>query len=158
MDKSILEQYCDLQKEVKETREKIDSLELEIDKLNKQIQKIEEEGTVKDKVKGGLGGIQNFNIEGFPYPEYDKKRSQLLTKKIFLNQQKSTLAVFEYDLLNKTNEVQDFIVSIDDSRMRRIITARFIDRMSWNKVADRIGGGNTEDSVRMAFERFMKET
>lgn len=154
----ILIQYADLQEEVKEIRDKIDKLDSEIIKIERELESIVDEGTVRDNVKGGVGGLQNFNIEGFPYPEYDKKRSQLLTKKIFLNQQKSTLAVFEYDLLNKTNEVQDFIVSIDDSRMRRIITARFIDRMSWNKVADRIGGGNTEDSVRMAFERFMKET
>lgn len=158
MTKEILIQYADLQEEVKEIRDKIDKLDSEIIKIERELESIVDEGTVRDNVKGGVGGLQNFNIEGFPYPEYDKKRSQLLTKKIFLNQQKSTLAVFEYDLLNKTNEVQDFIVSIDDSRMRRIITARFIDRMSWNKVADRIGGGNTEDSVRMAFERFMKET
>ena len=34
---------------------------------------------------------------------------------------------------------------------------RIVDNLSWNKVADRIGGGNTEDSVRMSFNRFMEK-
>lgn len=37
------------------------------------------------------------------------------------------------------------------------MTFRFIENLSWNKVADRIGGGNSEDGVRMSFERFMKK-
>ena len=61
------------------------------------------------------------------------------------------------ELLETLNQVEEFIASVKDSRMRRIITLRFIDNLSWNKVADRIGGGNTEDGIRMSFERFMKK-
>ena len=50
---------------------------------------------------------------------------------------------------------EEFIASVQDSRIRRIINLRFIEKLSWNKVADRIGGGNTEDSVRKAFDRYM---
>ena len=62
------------------------------------------------------------------------------------------------ELLETLNQVEEFIASVDDSRMRRIITLRFIDNLSWNKVADRIGGNNTEDSVKKAFYRFMENT
>ena len=40
----------------------------------KQIWKIGEEGTVKDTVSGGMGGIQHFVVEGMPVPELSRKR------------------------------------------------------------------------------------
>lgn len=155
--KEILIQYTDLQQEVKEVREKIQKLEDAIPKIEKRINEIEKGETVKDKVRGGLGGLQSFNIEGVPIKEYEKRKTDLLSKKLLLNNRKSTLELLEFDLLEKTNEVEEFIASIDDSRMRRIINLRFIESLSWNKVADRVGGGNTEDSVRMAFNRFMEK-
>lgn len=142
--KEILIQYSDLQEEVKEVRERID-------KTEKQIAKIEDEGNVIDSVSGGYGGIQHFKIEGFPNMEYSRKKTLLYTRK-------ATLASLEMELMETLNQVEEFIVSVEDSRMRRIITLRFIDNLSWNKVADRIGGNNTEDSVKKAFYRFMENT
>lgn len=142
--KEILIQYSDLQEEVKEVRERID-------KTEKQIAKIEEEGNVVDSVSGGNGGTQHFKIEGFPYPEYSRKKTLLYARK-------ATLASLELELMETLNQVEEFIKSVDDSRMRRIITLRFVDNLSWNKVADRIGGNNTEDSVKKAFYRFMENT
>lgn len=142
--KEILIQYSDLQEEVKEVRERIERTE-------RQIAKIEEDGNVIDTVSGGSGGIQHFKIEGFPYPEYSRKKTLLYARK-------ATLASLELELMEMLNQVEEFIASVDDSRMRRIITLRFIDNLSWNKVADRIGGNNTEDSVKKAFYRFMENT
>ena len=141
--KEILIQYSDLQEEVKEVRERIK-------KTEKQISRLEEDGNVIDSVCGGNGGIQHYKIEGFPYPEYSRKKTLLYARK-------ATLASLEMELLETLNQVEDFIARVDDSRMRRIITLRFIDNLSWNKVADRIGGNNTEDSVRKAFTRFMEK-
>lgn len=141
--KEILTQYSDLQEEVKEVRERISQTE-------KQIVKIEEEGNVIDTVSGGNGGIQHFKIEGFPYPEYSRKKSLLYARK-------TILANLEFELLETLNQVEEFITSIEDSRMRRIVTLRFVDNLSWGKVADRIGGGNTEDSVKKSFYRFMEK-
>lgn len=155
--KGILIQYTDLQQEVKEVREKIQRLEDNIPKIEKRINEIEKGEIVKDKVRGGLGGLQSFNIEGVPLKEYEKRKTDLLSKKLLLNNRKSTLELLEFDLLEKTNEVEEFIASIGDSRMRRIINLRFIENLSWNKVADCIGGGNTEDSIKKAFYRFMEE-
>lgn len=154
--KEVLSQYSDLQEEIKEIREKIEKLENNITRLQKTIDRIEAGEVVKDKVRGGLGGQQNFNIEGIPFPEYEKKRSNLLMQKLLLNQRKSTLEILEFGLLEKTNEVEEFIAAIQDSRMRRIVNLRVLENLSWNKVADRIGGGNTEGSVKMAFQRFIE--
>ena len=141
--KEILTQYSDLQEEVKEVRNRIESTE-------KQIAKIEEEGNVIDTVSGGTGGIQHFKIEGFPYPEYSRKKSLLYVRK-------ATLVNLELELTETLNQVEEFIAGVEESRIRRIITLRFIENLSWNKVADRIGGGNTEDSVKKSFYRFMEK-
>lgn len=155
--KSVLKQYIDLKAEAEEIREKITKLEIQIDSISKRIREIEEKKeTVKDKVKGGMGGIQGFNIEGYPAREYQKKKSDLMMKNLLLNQRKSTLEILEYEITQQTNEVEQFIAGIKDSRMRRIINLRFIQNLSWNRVADRIGGNNTEDSIRKSFERFME--
>ena len=139
--KEILIQYSDLQQECKEVREKIE-------KLERQIAKIEADGAVVDKVRGGLGGLQSFKIEGFPYPEYSRKKTLLYARK-------ATLSELETELLETLNEVEEFIASISDSHIRRIVNLRVIDGLSWNEVARKIGG-NTEDSVKKAFYRFME--
>ncbi|OUO77910.1 hypothetical protein B5F53_11890 [Blautia sp. An249] len=156
--KKVLKQYISLKNEVKETKEKIKSLEIQICQISKRLREIEvKKESVRDKVKGGMGGIQGFQIEGLPIREYQTKKSELMMKNILLNQRKSTLEILEYELLEKTNEIERFIMGIQDSQMRRIISLRFIENLSWNMVADRIGGNNTEDSIRKAFERFMKK-
>ena len=77
MTKQVLVQYNDLKEEIIEVREKIIDLE-------KHIEKIKKGGCVADTVTGGSGGIQHFKIEGFPYPEYSKKKTLLLTRKSIL--------------------------------------------------------------------------
>ena len=156
--KEILVQYSDLVEEVKEVRKKIDFLETRIPKIQERINEIESGELVKDKVRGGIGGLQSFTIEGTPVKEYEERKTELMSKKLILNKRKSNLEELEFELLQKTNEVEEFIASLDDSRMRRIINLRFIENMTWNEVADNIGGGNTEGSIKMAFQRFMEKS
>ncbi len=139
--KDILAQYCDLREEVKDLHRRINNLE-------KQIAKIEEEQCVKDTVKGGSGGIQHYVIEGFPYPEYSKKKTLLRIRQ-------ANLEASEMALLETLNQVEEFIQSITDSRMRRIIRYRIVDDMTWVKVAMNMGGNTTDESVRKEFDRFM---
>lgn len=142
VDKNVLQQYMDLKNEIIDVRRKIKDLEEQIKKL---------EGiTVKDKVKGGEGGLQSFNIEGFPTKEYSRKKTMLYSRK-------TTLALLEADIDEKIVEVEQFIASITDSRIRRIIDLRFIRNLSWNDVAAKIGGGNTEDTVKKQFYRYMEK-
>lgn len=141
--KQILNQYMDIQEEVEETRAKIE-------KNKREIEKIEREGAVIDTVSGGKGGIQHFKIEGFPYPEYSRKKTLLYARQ-------TTLTNLEIELMETINQVEEFISSVDDSMMRRIINLRFIEKMPWGKIANKIGGGNTEDSIKKAFYRFMEK-
>lgn len=138
--KNILVQYSSLQEEIKEVRDRIVQTE-------KQIQKIEKEGTVLDKAPRGTTDIPH-QIEGFPYPEYNRKKTLLYARK-------ATLTSLELELMETVNQIEEFIAGLDDSRIRRIINLRFIENLSWGKVAARIGGGNTEDSIKKMFYRFM---
>ena len=54
-------------------------------------------------------------------------------------------------------EILEYIFSINDSQIRRIMRLRHIELKSWLQVANTIGGNNTADSVRMAHDRFLKE-
>ena len=55
-------------------------------------------------------------------------------------------------------KIIEYIDSIDDSLLRQIIFFRNVSCMSWNQVANEIGGNNTENSVRMMYNRhFIKE-
>lgn len=143
MDKGILIQYCDLQEEIKELEQSKLALE-------KKFKSFLDGGTVTDMVTGGAGGIQHFKIEGFPIVDYERTR-KALTKKIQRIEDKYT------DLLELTNEVEEYIDSINDCRMRRIISMRFIDKLSWLQVANRIGKNATADSIRMEFNRFIEK-
>lgn len=64
---------------------------------------------------------------------------------------KLQLAVVEFNRLNR------YIMTIEDSMMRQILSLRFVDGLSWRQVANSIGGGNTADGVRMACYRFLRE-
>ena len=132
MTKEILKQYTDLQQECVEVREKINTLE-------KQIARIEQDGSVRDKVSGGIGG----------YPEYNRKKALLYSRK-------STLCALEMEIMETINQIESFIATVEDSHMRRIIHLRFVDGLSWGDVAKRIGG-NTEDSVKKMFYRFLEK-
>lgn len=52
------------------------------------------------------------------------------------------------------NTLESYIEQIGDSYLRQIITLRFVDGFSWQRVADSMGG--SEDSVRMACQRFLQ--
>ena len=140
VNKQILVQYMDIKREINDLQDRIS-------KIQRQIEKIDEEGCVKDKVMGGEGGLQPFNIEGFPFPEYSRKKTLLLTRK-------HRLEMLENDLLNTINEVDEYISTISDSQMRQIVRYRVLDELSWRQIAQKIGGGNTEDSTKKIFYRY----
>lgn len=54
-------------------------------------------------------------------------------------------------------EIFEYIFSINDSQIRRIMRLRHIELKSWLQVANSIGGNNTADSVRMMHDRYLKE-
>ena len=141
MDKNVLIQYTDMIEEVKDIRKRILQTE-------KQISRIEEEGTVKDTVSGGMGGIQHFVVEGMPVPELSRK-------KLLLNKRKAMLIEKENELLELMNQ---------KSELRMMFRCYYIDGMTWLQVAHKMNQlhpkrrvAYTEDSCRMRNTRFFQE-
>lgn len=52
------------------------------------------------------------------------------------------------------SEIREMVDGIEDEFIKAIITYRFIDGLSWRQVAFKMGGGNTEASVLMAYRRY----
>ena len=141
--KEILTQYSDLLKEKEEVRNKIAYLEDRIPKLEEKIKKIEDGEVVKDKVRGGLGGIQSFTVEGVPTDEYQKKRTELLSKKLMLNQRKSILEILEFEITE--NELFD-----DIETYNRIIND--IHSIGAKVSMDDFGSGNTSLNILTKYD------
>ena len=53
--------------------------------------------------------------------------------------------------------ISEFIFSINDSLLRTIFIYRYIDGLKWFEIADKIGGGNTDESVKLLHWRFLKK-
>lgn len=58
--------------------------------------------------------------------------------------------------VTEQERLNSYINSIDDSLIRQIMTYRHICGLSWERVADEIGGGITGESCRNAHWRFLK--
>lgn len=150
MDKNVLIQYCDMIEEIRDLRRRINELE-------KQIHRIEQEGSVRDTVSGGMGGTQHFVVEGFPVPEYSRKM-------MLLKARKATLIEKETELLELTNQVEEYINNIEKSELRIMFRLYYIDNLTWVQVAHRLNSifpkrriAYTEDSCRMKNKRFFDE-
>ena len=145
--KHILEQYTDMQEEHKDLLRRIR-------RLDDQIAKMEESGyTVADSVacgKKGKKAIKTVKVEGFPHPDYERKRA-------LLRRYKAKLKLFEEDLLEKQIEVEEYIQSIEDSRIRRIMRYRYLDNLTWQQVANRMGKHFTAESCRKMHDRYLLE-
>lgn len=147
MQKHILEQYTHAQAEEKDLVRRIQS-------VSDQLLNIETRGyLVADSVTCGKRGKKPLGIrriQGFPVPEYERKRASLKTYKL-------QLELADEKLLELLNAVEEYIQGIEDSRMRRIMRYRYIDGLSWVQVAHRMGGHHTEESCRKTHDRFLEE-
>lgn len=56
----------------------------------------------------------------------------------------------------KERELTEYIMTVDDSLVRRAMYLRHVCCKSWNAVAMDIGGDNTADTIRKAHDRFIK--
>ena len=149
MDKNVLIQYTDMIEEVKDIRKRILQTE-------KQISRIEEEGTVKDTVSGDMGGIQHFVVEGMPVPELSRKR-------LLLNKRKAILLEKENELLELTMQVDEYIETIEKSELRIIFRLYFLDGLSYPKVADHMNQmfpkrciKYTDENIRKKIQRYFE--
>lgn len=61
------------------------------------------------------------------------------------------------ELTKKRQEILNFIMAIDDPQTRLIAELRCMKSLKWNAVADKIGGMNSEYTVKKRFYRFLEK-
>ena len=147
MDKSILEQYTSMQEEQQDIRRRITKLKDDIKDLE------ENRSETADSVTCGRKGkkaLKTVKISGFPEAEYQTKIGRL--KKLRMR-----LELADDQLLELLSGVEEYIESIDDSRIRLIMRYRYMDNMTWKEIARRMRGGSTADSIRMEHNRFLEK-
>lgn len=146
--KNILIQYSDMKEEIKDLRRRIEQ-------LKRELYKLEEEGTVKDTVTGGIGGTQHFVVEGLPAPAIRRKALQIKARK-------EKAAKMEGELLELVRQVEDYINSIDRSEIRIMFRLYYIDEMTWAKVAMNMNSMfpnrcYTDERCRKKHDRFLEK-
>lgn len=135
MKKDLLKQYRFCKKRIAELNEEIDKLKLE--------------NTVQDTVQGSQ--------KDFPYimrtrtvcgcPDICDNDSEI--NRLYAERAKCRRIV---------KEVSIFVNSIEDNIIRRAFIMRYMDGAAppkWDKIALKIGGGNTAEGIRKAVSRFI---
>ena len=128
MTKQELSQHYYLSNEIKRDEERLAQLEMEARSIQSSLQGLRRGSGLSDKV--GRIAAEIADIEAI----------------INLNIQKRW---------REQRRITRYINSIEDSLMRQILTLRYVDNLSWNRVAQAIGGNNTADSIRMLHNRFL---
>ena len=139
LDKTVLQEYIDACELVKD-------IEAEIQKLNRKKKTV-----IQTNVKGSMHEFpyveQHFKVQGTTFTVKDDSRLRYEEK--LLEQQKAKAEQVKL-------QVEEWMLTIP-SRMQRIIRYRYLEGMTWEKVAVRIGRRATGESVRKEFENFLKK-
>ena len=139
MDKNILNDYIDACALVQETERDIRALK----KKRKTI--------IQTNVSGSNPDFpyqpQHFKIEGTTFTYADD--SALRWDEGLLERRKANAEKIKLN-------VEEWMLTIP-ARMQRIIRSKFLEELTWEEVAVKMGRKATGDSVRLEFQRFMAE-
>lgn len=97
--------------------------------------------------------LKSPKLDGMP--KAPGKSNPTANKAEEIAETKEIIEELEYRALKEAKRIYEYIRNLDDSLVRQIIIYRCIELKTWTEVADAIGGGNTEDSVRKRYERHL---
>ena len=151
MDKNVLIQYVEMKEEIKDLRRRIHENERELAKLENMI--------VTDSVTRGKRGkkpLGTVKITGRP-------TAAIALKQKLLKKRNDRLTALEAELLELTNQAEEYIETIPKSELRIIFRLYYIDDLTWYQVALKMNQKfpkrrikYTEDNCRMRHNRFLK--
>ena len=120
-------------------------LNREIEDCRKKLEELEEQR-----------GVCAMQLDGMPHGQGPKKSrvEQLAAEIVDL---KAIIHAKQIECIHERNRLNRFITDIPDSLTRQIFEYRFSDCLSWDGVADRCGGENSGESVRMRCYRYLKK-
>lgn len=152
VDKTVLIEYADMKEEIKDLRRRIEAGKRELDRLNRTV--------VMDSVTCGKKGkkpLRTVKIQGKPATVIHRKCD-------LMRQRNAKMESLEADLLEKQNQVEEFIEQINKSRIRTMFRLYYIDNLTWEMVAMKMNYmfpkkriPFTEDSCRKQHDRFLEK-
>ena len=152
MDKNVLIQYVEMKEEIKDLRRRIHENERELAKLENMI--------VTDSVTRGKRGkkpLGTVKITGRP-------TAAIALKQKLLKKRNDRLTALEAELLELTNQAEEYIETIPKSELRIIFRLYYIDDLTWYQVALKMNQKfpkrrikYTEDNCRMRHNRFLEK-
>lgn len=150
MIKDILIEYADMREEIKDLRRRIDEDKKKIDRLSETI--------VSDTVTCGKKGkkpLQTVTIRGIPSADIGRR-------KLLLQSHVRKLEALEIDLLELTNQAEEYIEKIEKSELRTMFRLYYIDDLTWYQVAMRMNGmfpgrriAYTDDNCKQRHKRYL---
>lgn len=143
MNKNILEQYESAKKEIRELSKRIAELE-------KFLEKINDGKNLNSIVKGGAGGDRIFYINGYSEESADDLEYLIRKDMRLLNARKASANEL-------VTEVDRFINTLNDSRIRRMLSLKYINGKTWYQVAQAMGERYSSDGCKKQVQRFLKE-
>jgi len=152
LNKSILIEYADMKEEIKDLRRRIEEGERRLIKLNNSI--------VGDVVVCGRKGkkpLGTVEIKGTPYIAISRTKALLKSRVHKLEE-------LELELLELTNQVEEYIEQIQKSEIRTMFRFYYIDGITWEMVAMRMNCmfptrkiAYTKDNCRIRHDRFLEK-
>ena len=128
----------------KKTLYRLFYLPKQIEQKKREIQRIWDKLTSISPNLSGMphgGGVHDKLGEGVP---------ELVDRKNELEEQ---MRGFEQE----EKEINDWIDAVDDLQVNLILCLRFREKLTWNEVADQMGGINTDDSCRKMIDRYLEK-
>lgn len=134
--------------------------------MNKDIQRLVDIRAAKkeqlEELVSRSTAISGMNMNGMPRASTPRNRIEDIIaqidakeREILALDQKIQKKRIRYEAVKQ--ELEEAIDRCDDWRIALILKYRFIDLLTWQQIANRIGGKNTADGVRKACERYIRE-
>lgn len=99
--------------------------------------------------------LNRLDVTLYPSARLNRERAELLP---YAAEIREVISAKRERCIRERLRLERYIASVDDSLVRMAMTLRFLDGMHWCAVAMRIGGGNTEDSVKKMVYRYIEKT
>ena len=129
--------------EIKEISDRIEEMEMILKKLN-------DRKNINTVVKGGAGGDKIFHVNG-----YSKESAEDL--EYLIRKDMRLLNARKENANELVTEVDSFINTLNDSRMRRMLSLKYIYGKTWYQVAQEMGKRYSPDSCKKQVQRFLKD-
>lgn len=92
-------------------------------------------------------------ITGMPFVNTNETTDEVFNRVSQIMELQSDIEAFRVNIEYKITQIENYIITLDDSLLRQILEYRCCQCKSWDETARMIGSCTTPDSLRMYFNR-----